>query len=101
MIWKNVALKLFSLAVAKQDVQLSWRLDGWDNMFLGRAARVDRRLQREPVIGVRTEYYYVEFVLDWAEQIAAKIFHRHAAGKAREIQLGRLREARKICHHDD
>ncbi|KAG0505401.1 MAG: hypothetical protein Udaeo_12570 [Candidatus Udaeobacter sp.] len=55
MIWKNVALELFSLTVAKQAVQLSWRLDGWDNMFLRSAARVDRRLQREPVIGVRAE----------------------------------------------
>ena len=55
MIGKDVALELSSLAVAKEDFQLSWRRDGWDNVFLQRTARVDRRLQREPVIGVRAE----------------------------------------------
>ena len=55
IIRQNVALKLFSLAVAKQNVHLSWRLDGWDNVFLQRTACVDGRLQREPVIGVWAE----------------------------------------------
>src|SRR5262249_35404957 len=32
VIWKNVALELFSLAVAKQPIQLRWRFNGWDNM---------------------------------------------------------------------
>src|SRR5215831_8494481 len=55
MVWENVALELFSLAISKQPIQLSWRIDGWGRAFLQRTARVDRCMQREPVIGVRAE----------------------------------------------
>src|SRR5215475_9288115 len=55
VIWKNVALKLFSLAVAKRYIQRRWRFNGWNHMFLRRTARVSRRMQREPVIGMRPE----------------------------------------------
>src|SRR6516225_7372735 len=59
VIGKNVALELFSLAVAKQYIQLRWRFNGRDNVFLRRTARVDRRMQREPVIRVRPECDHV------------------------------------------
>src|SRR4029077_522310 len=55
VIGKNVALELFSLAVAKQYIQLRWGFNGWDNVFLRRTARISRRMQREPIIRVRPE----------------------------------------------
>ena len=62
-------------------------------------ARVDGRLQSEPVISVRSECDDVTRFPDRPKQIAAENFHRYTARKTGEVELGRLRETRKIYHH--
>ena len=99
VIGQDFALEVFSLAITKQNVQLSWRFDRRHKPFLRYPAAVGRRLQREPIISVRAERDDVARFPDRPKQITAKDFHRHVAGEARKIQLRRLREPRKICHH--
>src|SRR6266700_7412051 len=52
VIGQDFALELFSLAIAKQNVQIGWRFDRWHNASLRRTASVGRRLQRKPIIGM-------------------------------------------------
>src|SRR5438874_13221499 len=88
VIGKDLSLQLFALAIAKQDVELSWHVDTWDNAFLRCASSIGRRLKREPVIGVWAECNDVARFPDRPKKIAAKNFPGDAAGKTREVQLG-------------
>src|SRR5262249_55189359 len=99
VIGQDFAFEVFSLAITKQDVQLGWRFDGGHNAFFRSALSVRWRVQSEPVISVWTQRDDVARFPDRPKQIAAKDFHRHVAGETRKIQLRRLREPRKICHH--
>src|SRR5437899_429301 len=93
VIGQDFALELFSLAITKENVQIGRRLDRWHNVFLRRTASVGRRLQREPIIGMRAERDDVARVPDRPKQIAAKNVHVHVAGEPRYIQLSELPEA--------
>ena len=55
--------------------------------FLQRAPTIARRLEREPVISVWTECDDVARFPYRPEKIAAKDFHRNAAGETRKVQL--------------
>ena len=88
VIGENLSLELVSLAIAKQDVELSWHVDAWDNAFLQCTPTIARRLEREPVISVWTECDDVARFPYRSKKIAAKNFHRDAAGETRKIQLG-------------
>src|SRR5947199_636979 len=83
VIGQDFALELLSLAITKQNVQIGRRFDRWHNAFLRRTASVGRRLQREPIIGMRAERDDVARFPDRPKQIAAKNFHWHVAGEAR------------------
>ena len=101
VIGQNFALELLPLAIAKQGIQFGWRLDRRRHAFPQGSTTVSRRLQGKPVISMGTERDDIARFSDRPKQIAAKNFHRNAPGKAREIQLCRLRKARKIYHHHD
>jgi hypothetical protein len=55
VVGKNLSLKLVSLTIAKQHVELSWHFDGWDVAFSQRTPNIGRRLECEPVIGMRSK----------------------------------------------
>ena len=81
VIGKNVALELLPLAVAKQSIEL-WRcFDSWNQVFLRCPACLNRRMQREPVLGVRSKRDDVSRFSDPSKQIAAENFHRHISGE--------------------
>src|SRR5438445_4325409 len=82
---QDFALELFSLAIVKQDLHLSRRFQCRHNLFLQRTARFDRCLQREPVVGVRTERDDVTRFPDRPKSIATKKFHWHAACESRQV----------------
>ena len=52
---QDFALKLFSLAIIKQDLQPSRRFQCRHNSFLHRPTRFGWCLQRKPVVGVRAK----------------------------------------------
>src|SRR5437762_64721 len=101
VIGQNYLLELRTRIILKQGLQLGRRIDRGHDMLLRCATTVRLRLQSEPVMGMRTERDDVAGFFDWAKQIAAKNFHGHTAGKARKIQLRRLRKPRKIRRHYD
>src|SRR5947208_10014790 len=98
---QDFALELFALTIVKQDLQLSRRFQSRHNAFLQSPASVHRRLQGEPVIGMRSKRDDITRFPDRAKQVSTENLHGHAPHEPRKIQLRRLREARKIRYHHD
>src|SRR5438874_7527937 len=55
VIGQDFALEVFSLAITKQNVQMSWSFECRNKSFILYTAVLCLRLQREPVICVRAE----------------------------------------------
>src|SRR5205823_10909523 len=80
---QNFALELFSVITLKQDLQLSRSFQCRHNAFFQSAASLGRRLQREPVICMRSERDDVARFPDRPKEVSTENLHGYAPREAR------------------
>ena len=88
IIGQNFALELRPLTIGKQRLQIGRRIDRGHDPLFRRAAGLRLRLQHKPVMRVRIERQEERRLPDRGKKIAAKNFHRDAAGEGGQVDLG-------------
>src|SRR5262249_30981214 len=98
---QNFAFDCSALAVSQELFEVYRGANYRHRLLPRRAASIGRRLQGEPIVGMWTQRDDVMGFSNRPKEIAAKNFHRHVTGKARESQFCRLRKAREVYYNQN